>query len=87
MSVLVNQLSCPECGQFTNVIDHFTLGSTDGPVEHVRMLCPDRHVYFGPMARIVGTVKLVHIPDLERTAVTVSERTAVSVPERTAVPV
>lgn len=63
MSVLVNQLSCPECGRFTTVIDHFVLGSTDGPVEHVRLSCPARHVYFGPMANIARTTELVDVTE------------------------
>jgi hypothetical protein len=69
MSVLIKQLSCPECGRFTTVIDHFVLGSTDGPVEHVRMSCPARHIYFGPMANIVQTSELITTPAPERAAV------------------
>jgi len=71
MSALIKQLSCPECGRFTTVIDHFVIGSTDGPVEHVRMSCPARHVYFGPMANIVQTTQLVDMRVPERVAVLV----------------
>jgi hypothetical protein len=84
MSVLINHLSCPECGQFTTVIDYFVLGSTDGPVEHVRMSCPERHVYFGPMASIVRTTELVSVP-LPSISMP-SPSTSVPVPERIPVP-
>jgi hypothetical protein len=31
--------SCPECGLPAEVIDRFTLSSTDGPVEYVKTRC------------------------------------------------
>jgi hypothetical protein len=31
--------SCPECGRPAEVIDRFTLPSTDGPIEHVKTRC------------------------------------------------
>ena len=31
--------ACPECGRLADVADRFTLESTDGPVEHVRLRC------------------------------------------------
>jgi hypothetical protein len=34
---------CPECGAPAEVVDRDALESTDGPVEHVRILCARRH--------------------------------------------
>lgn len=31
--------ACPECRRPALVVDRFTLDSTDGPVEHVRLSC------------------------------------------------
>lgn len=31
--------SCPECGRLAEVVDRFTLASTDGPVAHIRLRC------------------------------------------------
>jgi hypothetical protein len=36
-------VGCPECGQPAEVLDRFVLASTDGPTEHVRLRCLDRH--------------------------------------------
>ena len=33
---------CPECGRMAEVIERFNLGSTDGPIEHLRIACPAR---------------------------------------------
>ncbi len=35
--------TCPECGAPAEVTDRFTLESTDGPIEHVRVHCVARH--------------------------------------------
>lgn len=37
--VLVGNQACPECGRMAEVVDRFTLASTDGPVEHIRLRC------------------------------------------------
>jgi hypothetical protein len=31
--------SCPECGRPAEIVERFSLPSTDGPVEHVRTRC------------------------------------------------
>lgn len=36
-------VGCPECGQPAEVVDRFVLASTDGPTEHLRLRCLDRH--------------------------------------------
>ncbi len=42
--------TCPECGEIAEIRDHFVLSSTDGPVEHMRMMCIGRHHFVLPIA-------------------------------------
>ena len=37
------QVPCPECGPLARILDRFTLSSTDGPIEHVKIVCPGGH--------------------------------------------
>jgi hypothetical protein len=37
--------TCPSCLRRAEIVDRFTLPSTDGPVEHVKVRCIDGHVY------------------------------------------
>ena len=39
---------CPECSAPAEVVDRFTLPSTDGPVEHVTVACLARHRFLLP---------------------------------------
>ncbi|MEO5653305.1 MAG: hypothetical protein ABIN79_09740 [Marmoricola sp.] len=32
-------VACPECGATSEVVNRFTVGSTEGPVEHLRIRC------------------------------------------------
>ena len=60
--------ACPDCGEITEISDRFVLASTDGPIEHVRMLCIRRHWFMlavasldrlsSPMARQDPTPRL-----------------------------
>ena len=45
--------TCPECRSIARVLDRFVLESTDGPVEHVRTQCVDRHWFVLPAASLV----------------------------------
>jgi hypothetical protein len=45
----MSYVRCPECALPARIIDRFTLGSTDGPVEHVKTSCPTGH-WFTPRA-------------------------------------
>ena len=39
---------CPECSAPAEVVDRFVLPSTDGPVEHVKVVCLVRHWFLLP---------------------------------------
>ena len=36
-------VGCPECAAPAEVVDRFVLESTDGPIEHAIVTCPERH--------------------------------------------
>lgn len=42
--------TCPDCGDIAEIRDHFVLSSTDGPIEHLRILCVRRHRFVLPTA-------------------------------------
>lgn len=48
--------ACPECGLPAEVKDRRALPSTDGPVEHARVLCIARHTFLLPTAMLVTPV-------------------------------
>jgi hypothetical protein len=37
--------TCPSCLKPAEIVDRFTLPSTDGPAEHIKVRCVDKHVY------------------------------------------
>ena len=37
--------TCPSCLKRAEIVDQFTLSSTDGPAAHVKVRCDDGHVY------------------------------------------
>lgn len=41
-------IACPECGVTAEVLDRFTLDSTAGPVEHLRIGCLSGHHFLMP---------------------------------------
>lgn len=43
---------CPECGVPGEVLDSFTLASTDGPLAHVTVRCLDGHRFTGLRERL-----------------------------------
>jgi hypothetical protein len=45
---------CPECKRPAKIIDRFWLGSTDGGLEHLKIVCLGGH-WFTPMAQEVET--------------------------------
>ena len=48
--------SCPECDRVAAVLDRCVLDSTDGPVEHVRIVCSGGHYFFMPTAGLAPPV-------------------------------
>lgn len=41
---LIDEVTCPACGQPAEVRDRRVLGSTNGPVEHLKTRCDAGHV-------------------------------------------
>jgi hypothetical protein len=37
--------TCPSCHKRAEIIDRFTLPSTDGPIVHLKVRCEDGHAY------------------------------------------
>jgi hypothetical protein len=48
---------CPQCAQPAQIIDRFSLGSTDGPLEHVKLSCRNGH-WFTPRAEDVEIMQV-----------------------------
>ncbi len=46
--------SCPECTAPAMVLWRDVLDSTDGPVEHAKVLCVARHHFLLPVATLAG---------------------------------
>jgi hypothetical protein len=44
--------TCPECGAPAEVTERAVLESTDGPVEHARVVCLVRHWFLLPAASL-----------------------------------
>jgi hypothetical protein len=49
-------VSCPDpaCHAPAEILDRYTLGSTDGRWEHVRTYCVRRHIFVLPTERVPG---------------------------------
>jgi len=48
-------VTCPECGQPAFVEWRTHIEGTDGPVEHLKILCLDRHWFFLPASTVTDT--------------------------------
>ena len=53
--------TCPECGNAAEITWRDVFESTDGPVEHAKVVCVDRHWFFLPVSSLAS-------PRLEREA-------------------
>jgi hypothetical protein len=49
-------VSCPECGLPAEILDRFSLASTDGTVAHVALGCIDGHFFRMPVERLAAAV-------------------------------
>ena len=56
----MDMTSCPECGHPAEIESRDVLESTDGPVEHARVTCVERHHFFLPVA---GLAPSPPVPD------------------------
>lgn len=45
-------VGCPECSGPAEVLRRDVLESTDGPIEHVKIACINRHNFFMPTDRL-----------------------------------
>jgi hypothetical protein len=48
-------IACPECGLPAEIGEHFWLGSTEGPVEHVAVSCVAGHYFRMALDRLPVT--------------------------------
>ncbi len=48
MTAIMETTICPECGQLAEIQWRCVLESTDGPVEHAKILCLHRHWFLLP---------------------------------------
>ncbi len=46
----MDMTNCPECGQLAEVEWRDVMESTDGPVEHAKIRCVQRHWFLLPVA-------------------------------------
>ncbi|MDN5796502.1 MAG: hypothetical protein L0H79_12210 [Intrasporangium sp.] len=44
--------TCPDCGEIAEVLWRAVMDSTDGPVEHSKILCLNRHWFLLPTASL-----------------------------------
>lgn len=53
---------CPACGLVAEVVWREVIESTDGPVEHAKVRCADRHWFLLPVASLPGSAVVGGIP-------------------------
>lgn len=53
---------CPQCGTVAEISCRIVLPSTDGPIEHLRMQCLDRHWFLMPAAALAGAAEAPAAP-------------------------
>jgi hypothetical protein len=49
-------IPCPQCGAPARITDRFRLGSTAGPVEHLKIGCVNNH-WLTPLAETVASAQ------------------------------
>jgi hypothetical protein len=51
---IVDLITCPECGNAAEIQWRDVFESTDGPVEHAKVLCVERHHFLMPVASLAA---------------------------------
>jgi len=53
-------VACPTCHEPAEILDRFTLGSTEGPLRHLKIRCDGGHWYTMPADRVqaYGTTRI-----------------------------
>ena len=46
--------TCPECGNAAEITSRDVFESTDGPIEHVKVVCVARHWFVLPVASLAA---------------------------------
>jgi hypothetical protein len=46
----MDMTNCPECGELAEVERRDVMESTDGPIEHAKLSCVQRHWFLMPVA-------------------------------------
>ena len=51
-------VTCPDsaCHAPAEILDRYPIGSTSGPMEHVRTYCVRRHIFVLPTDRVPGAI-------------------------------
>jgi hypothetical protein len=49
-------IPCPQCGAPARITERFRLGSTDGPLEHLKTGCVNNH-WLTPLAETVASAQ------------------------------
>ena len=52
MDLELDLTTCPECGNAAEIVARDVLESTDGPVEHLKVVCVARHWFVMPVASL-----------------------------------
>ncbi|MGH3788704.1 MAG: hypothetical protein ACRDRG_19630 [Pseudonocardiaceae bacterium] len=67
----MSTLSCPQRSLPVTVIDRFTLNSTDGEIEHVRISCPASHHFLMALDQLTETIRAVEAQPLTKATASV----------------